>query len=181
MFLTFLAVMKERRVSPEIFRNYMRYMYAVCFQELKLADAGQGGVLIDNFLHASALVEKLMNYLIYKSSDNSEDIHVSPMIRQICQYLKKNYAAQVSVETAAESVHKTANYISMRFKKEMGISFSEYLTDIRINRAVELLTSTNQSVQQVAERCGFGNYVYFSKILKQKTGKNATEIRKNKN
>lgn len=56
------------------------------------------------------------------------------------------------------------------FKAETGVTFGVYLTEFRIKRAIELLERTELKVYEVAERVGYTNLSYFSKVFKKVTG-----------
>ena len=61
-------------------------------------------------------------------------------------------------------------YLSALFKRRTGLRFSEYLNEIRIQRARELLQEGSRSLVQVATICGFANPLYFSKVFKKRIG-----------
>jgi two-component system response regulator YesN len=58
----------------------------------------------------------------------------------------------------------------MHFGHVTGTNFINYLTDIRIQRAKELLQSTNAKIKQIGEAVGYSNIYYFSRVFKNKTG-----------
>ena len=74
------------------------------------------------------------------------------------------------------SVNK--NYLSSRFHKEVGITITDYINQVRIQRAANLLRSSSLSVQQVAEQCGFADGNYFTRIFKKINGMSPNEYRK---
>lgn len=104
----------------------------------------------------------------------------SSMVREICEFLNGHYMEQVTAYSVAEAFARTPNYISAKFKREMGKSFTDYLMEVRIRRAVYLLENSGLPVQEIAERTGFGSYAYFSRMLRKNTGKSAGEIREKK-
>jgi len=65
----------------------------------------------------------------------------------------------------------SSNYFSSYFRKVTGISFSEYVTRIRISRARELLRDTDKSVTEIAMECGFHNISNFYRLYKKHVGK----------
>lgn len=74
-------------------------------------------------------------------------------------------------------VNLNPNYISQVFKKSAGTTFSHYLTNLRINQARKLLTTTSQSINEVSLQSGFNDYFYFLKAFKKATGKTPGEYR----
>ncbi|WP_041741769.1 helix-turn-helix domain-containing protein [Caldicellulosiruptor kronotskyensis] len=70
----------------------------------------------------------------------------------------------------AEVCGISPNYFCKIFKEETGKSFVDFLNELRINKAKELLLSTNLKSYEVAEKVGFSDYKYFSMIFKKYTG-----------
>ena len=62
------------------------------------------------------------------------------------------------------------NYLSSRFKKEVGSSFTEYLWDYRMGKARELLKEAAISCKEVAFKVGYGDYIQFTKMFKKHVG-----------
>lgn len=93
-------------------------------------------------------------------------------------YLHANYAASISLEDVAEQVYLNADYFSRVFKEEMGISFVNYLTDLRLRHSVQLLETTALRVQDIAQRVGYQNVSYFSTIFKKKYNMSPFEYRR---
>ena len=80
--------------------------------------------------------------------------------------------------SAALSV--TPNYLSMRFKAEMGIGFMKYLLDKQMEKAKLLLADPSYKVYQIAELVGFQDEKYFSRQFKKMTGMTPKEYRNSK-
>ena len=95
-------------------------------------------------------------------------------------YVKSHYCDNISLEDVANEVHLNRTYISALFKKETGEKFYDYILNYRLKKAAELLTTTNQSVQQVSMSVGISDGAYFSKRFKQQYGRTPLEYRKNK-
>ena len=91
--------------------------------------------------------------------------------------MRENYAQPLSLEQVAAEVHLTPEYFSRIFKEELGITFVNYLTDIRLSRSVQLLETTALRVQNIAQSVGYANVSYFSTIFKKKYGMSPYEYR----
>ena len=63
-----------------------------------------------------------------------------------------------------------ASYFGFLFKKETGVYFSDYISQIRINYAMILLKKTNHKISQISTMCGFANTSYFILTFKKRTG-----------
>lgn len=99
----------------------------------------------------------------------------SQMTRQIKNYVNDNLSnPQITLKYISENVlFMNVDYVSKKFVKETGVRFSAYLSDLRINRAKDMLLSGEYSrMQDVAEAVGLGNNPqYFSQLFKKVTGK----------
>ncbi|MBB6671332.1 response regulator transcription factor [Cohnella nanjingensis] len=85
-------------------------------------------------------------------------------------YIRANYLDAMTLQQVADAVHVSKNYFSILFKKTTGQNFIDYVIDLRINQAKALLTHTDLRVYEVAERSGFNDVKYFSKLFKKIAG-----------
>ena len=95
------------------------------------------------------------------------------MIKNICDYMDAHFSEQISVESVGEAFNRTPNYISSKFKREVGKSFTDYLIELRIQKAVSMLKYSDIPISEIAEKVGFSSYAYFSRTFRKHTGKNA--------
>lgn len=101
----------------------------------------------------------------------------SKAVRLALSYIRSNYAQQLSLEQVAAEVYLTPEYFSRIFKEEMGVTFVNYLTDVRLRHSVQMLETTALRVQDVAQAVGYPNVSYFSTIFKKKYGMSPYEYR----
>lgn len=86
-------------------------------------------------------------------------------------YMKINYADPfLSLEKTCDSVGISVSYLSLLFKKNIGQTFVKYLTELRINKAKELLRFSNDRIIEIAEKCGYNDVYYFSHSFKKNVG-----------
>lgn len=95
------------------------------------------------------------------------------------EFIWGNYNQDISLKKIAEAVRINPFYLSHLFRKEMGISFLEYLTSVRISIAKKLLKQTNLSIIQICLEVGYQDPSHFAKIFRKKEGIRPTEYRKN--
>jgi two-component system, response regulator YesN len=100
------------------------------------------------------------------------------LIQQAKQYIQERYQLNVKASEVAESLFITPNYFSILFRKETGLSFSEYLNKLRIDKAKELLSETPNRVFEIAEFVGYREYKYFVHVFKKHTGVTPTDYRR---
>ena len=101
-----------------------------------------------------------------------------PVIRKVVDFLYENYRGQIGLTDAAEAANVNPAYLSYLFKQEMGIGFSNYLMDLRMECAKDLLRNTNEKIKDVAAMSGMNDYHYFSKAFKKQTGVSPADYRK---
>lgn len=99
-------------------------------------------------------------------------------ILQINNYIRSNYAQNYSLKDLSEKLYLSIGYLSRFFKKNYGMSFAEYLTNIRLYHAVEDLLYTNVPITHVAYDNGFTNAAVFNKAFKKAYGETPSSFRK---
>jgi len=99
-------------------------------------------------------------------------------IRKACLYFRENLNTNVNIEELANELNVGYSYFRQMFRKYTGISPTQYHLSLRIQKAKDLLVSTDQSFKEIAIDLGFESYFYFSRIFKDKTGKSPMEFRK---
>ena len=104
------------------------------------------------------------------------------MLTGICTYLEKNIAHDNSIMVICTRFGITQPYLSKMFKECLGKTYNEYLTDIRITKAKELLCSeAHPLIGEIAQKVGFRDQFYFSKVFKSLTGYTPRDFKNYKN
>ena len=98
-------------------------------------------------------------------------------IEEIVNYVNENYENDICIEDVAKQFGVSSRYIRKCFKKETGINCSQYITSLRIEKAKELLWSSNKTVTEVALMTGFNSSQYFCRVFQHQTGKMPLEYR----
>lgn len=91
-------------------------------------------------------------------------------IRQAMQYIDKHYNEKIALEELADLVGLNEAYFSTLFKKETGINFSAYLVNVRMEKAKELLRTTNETIAAIGEYVGYKDSRYFSQMFTKQVG-----------
>jgi PAS domain S-box-containing protein len=100
-------------------------------------------------------------------------------LKKAVEYIIKNYADEITLALTAEAIFVNSYYLSHLFRKKLNTTFSQYLAKIRIEQAKELLKKeTSRTVAEIAEKCGIGDPVYFTKQFKKLTGVSPKEYRR---
>jgi len=95
------------------------------------------------------------------------------------KYIDKAFGNPLSLELVADEIGVSTYYLSKLFKQELGLTFTEYLTSIRMKNALIIAQNTKISVNEIAAKVGYSHTTYFTRVFKQYTGKTVSEIRKN--
>jgi len=103
---------------------------------------------------------------------------IEQTIRKACMYFRENLNTNVNIEQLAQDLNVGYSYFRQMFRKYTGISPTQYHLSLRIQKAKDLLVSTDQSFKEIAIDLGFESYFYFSRIFKDKTGKSPMDFRK---
>lgn len=100
------------------------------------------------------------------------------IIDEAKDYIEQNYAdSELSVDKLCHQIHISPSYFSTIFKQETGRSYVSYLTDIRLEKAAELLKSTEDKTYLIAARVGYQEPNYFSYVFKKKYGVSPSKFR----
>mgnify|MGYP000872858878 FL=1 len=110
--------------------------------------------------------------------NQERDMTTRQVIQEAKQYIQDNYQnPDLSVEMICRHLHLSPAYFSTIFKKETGKAYIAYLTDIRLNKAVELLNKTDDKTYIIAAKVGYQEQNYFSYVFKKKFGVSPTKFR----
>lgn len=110
--------------------------------------------------------------------NQERDITTRQVIQEAKQYIMDNYQnPDLSVEMICRHLHMSPAYFSTMFKKETGQAYIAYLTEIRLNKAVELLNKTDDKTYVIASKVGYQEQNYFSYVFKKKFGVSPTKFR----
>lgn len=100
-----------------------------------------------------------------------------PRIAKILALLNGGSLQFPTLQEAAETVFVSAQHLSLLFKRVTGLSYSDYLTRLRLDRACRLLDNPDLSIREIAEMSGFTDPDYFSRFFKQNMGLRPGEYR----
>lgn len=106
-------------------------------------------------------------------------VQTSPIVRRGRQLIQERYAdPDLTLEWVAQELRVSPIYLSRLFKQELGMPFVHLLTTIRMQKAIQLLNSTDKPINEIAELVGYQNQHYFSTSFKKMMGLSPNQYRK---
>ncbi len=118
------------------------------------------------------LLDQLSETLWAQGSPPSKDV------RYVVEYINSHLSEDINLELAAMLVHKNSSYFSRQFKKEVGLTFSDFVIQQRIRKATYLLENTKLPMDRIAEAIGIANSQYFSTFYKRETNRSPGDLRR---
>lgn len=99
----------------------------------------------------------------------------SKYVEEAVDYIRKNYASRITINSCAEAISLSEGYLSRLFRKETGYTFNAYLAAYRIHVAMRLLRDHHMKVYEVAPQVGYTDTAYFSTQFKKAVGISPSE------
>lgn len=159
--------------KPMQFRTYFdRLLEGDFSKKLQQVIARGSTEGIDQYLFRS-----ICDSVALSAKQNPDQMGVAIFERAIT-YIGENFNKKLSLEEVAHQAYMSPSYFSNSFHQRMGITFSEYLSILRMNHAKKLLTTTALRVYEVAEHSGYDDFRHFSKMFKKHTGYSPAAYRK---
>ena len=191
-----VAQIVERMNDAKVhFRQQQAYMLAVAnsmIQLLQLYDLDMEAVFNGELKENGSLemlpgLQKkedfsiwLLNTALYihQAMNRERDNTMKQVIREARQYILEHYQEpELSVEQICRHLHMSPAYFSTMFRRETGKTYIAYLTEVRLDKAVELLNKTDDKTYVIAAKVGYQEQNYFSYVFKKRFGVSPTKFR----
>ena len=182
-YFTHLQPVSEESLRSDLIRNYLLVDIVLTITQFVSNLGGKAdqiipeindvGSLLDNVTDINQMHEVLkklvVSALIFRDSKVNHER--SKLIQEAKLYIDAHYSdPSLRMNQVAEKFNISSSHFSTVFSQEIGETFRDYITDLRINRAKELLRSTNLKSSEIASRVGYNDPHYFSTIFKKNTG-----------
>lgn len=137
--------------------------------------AGSELIMKNATLDLLVIITRLYEYSVKKAvptvSRNDE-------IDRLMKYMRSNFGYKLTLDFLAEQVHLSKEYLSRYFKQYTGNTILEFLTEIRISKAKEMLRTSSHSIEDIGAYCGYPSVSNFQKTFKKATNLSPSEYRK---
>jgi two-component system response regulator YesN len=146
-------------------------------------DAGEAALPIEQAhahfrRRAAACLERDGDRLADAIRSRLEADGVSSVMRQMKDYIHRHYADKIGLQDIADAVGISKNYVSAVFKNEAGATVLQYIVDLRLKKAAELLAEGGHRIYEVAQRVGYDDIDYFAKLFRTSYGMTPAEYKK---
>ena len=161
-------------IFTELIRDIYEQMQAVGSEEMKadVEKVYQSGNLGSICEVIEECIHKFEKNCLEESGSARSDVE------RIRQYIQYHVDEDLRIDQLAARVYLSQTYLSYIFKKETGMTLSRYIRQCRMEKAKELLTSTDMKIVQVCEKVGFSNVSYFCQSFREYTGVSPEKFRK---
>jgi two-component system, response regulator YesN len=162
---------------------YVRFYWAIIniANEINSFDYGEieQKAVLEKIVRANSMneIKAVTNSLIEKVEINTDNDIKSITVRRAIAIIHEYYQAGITLEEIAKELNITPEYLGTQIHKELGVNFSSYIKNYRITKAKELLLSTSLKIYEIAEKTGYADPKYFSKVFKGETGQLPAEFR----
>ena len=167
-------------------KYYCYYLSSQCRQiinyYMKQEGDGQSGSMT-NVVRQMFRLEELEDYyrqffLNTATLLKAESIYaVDSVIDRVQIYIQHNYQKDLTQDFIASLFYLNRSYLSTLFRQKTGMKFIDYLNEVRIEKAMEMLSGTNRRMYQISKAVGYDNPKYFFRIFKKKTGMTPDQYR----
>ena len=129
-----------------------------------------------------SLLRSVYSFLleIGKNINFQKEIKGVDVLEHCRDYLDKHYMEEITLDMIAEKYYFNASYFSTIFKNYFGKSFSNYLIEIRMKKAKELLVSSDEKIKEITNKVGYNDANYFIRAFKKYYGYTPEEYRRMK-
>ena len=140
----------------------------------KISASVQKGNMLLAFLYIAEAVEKMSE--IYGKAERGVGGYLSKHTSRAVSYINEHYSGPITISEIADTCKVSTSYLSRQFKSEIGVSVHDYITNLRITKATNLLDKMN--VAQTAAHVGFCDSSHFIAVFKKKLGITPSEYLK---
>lgn len=133
--------------------------------------------LLDEYQYVGAMLDSFEEQCRLLFQTGTQNVIANRTFREIYNYVEANFRQSITISDIAARFFVNNCYVSQLFKKEIGKTFTEFLTEKRIQYACGLLLHSDRNINEIAEQAGFKDYFYFSRIFRKMKQCTPTEYR----
>ncbi len=138
-------------------------------------------LIIDNsreLAKTKAILHNHLNTILITLFDSLNPQTQNKYVNSILKYINDNITNPLSLTDVCQSVHLSKEYVARVFKKEMGITVTDYIIQQKLDLAKNMLLSNEISLRNISEKVGYQDYNYFSRLFKKHYGISPLKMKK---
>ena len=173
---------KEQSGSEQKLRNAYSEIIDVIFRVMRIKEinfVGEENQYETRYNIIKQPLDEIQNTIKSFVSEFSKINDKEIDVNNILEYINDNFTNPlISLDFLSDEFNNDSKYLSALIKNKLGIGFHEYITNLRIDKAKVLLTTTDLSQQDILEQCGFTNRQTFSRVFKKTTGSTPSDYKR---
>ncbi|WP_440119500.1 response regulator transcription factor [Paenibacillus sp. QZ-Y1] len=180
-----LHMAEKAEVSLEWIHHVIRYIHGELLRKYGKKDACKE-ILCEKEWHETAswssgtLQELCVRISVQISQTDMTELGTGGLVADAVNELKQHYRSKIKLQDVANRIHVNSAYLGQQFKREMGVSFNDYVHQLRVEEARKLLRRTNMKIADIALSLGYHDPEYFAQKFRAHTGE-LPSVYKNKN
>lgn len=174
-----------RSYGPKVYIQDWQRIYDLAAGSERMVDTEASGRIVSSSIGREMEIYAALMALITSLVKSGENARIPTHrnshkrnLQNVKEYLEKNYSEKISLDDLSETFFINKFYLTRLFREQYGTSVNDYLIQIRLEHAKELLTSTKMPVKKVCSACGFANTNYFYKVFRKREGISPGEFQK---
>ncbi|WP_440119024.1 ABC transporter substrate-binding protein [Paenibacillus sp. QZ-Y1] len=120
---------------------------------------------------------QLVQYVLLQQNQVQKEGQQPSLTDQVLRFMTAHFREPISLDSLAQSLNYSPQYLSRKFKEQTGYTPTEYVIRLRMTEARSLLTSTEASLHEIAAYVGYPDPFYFNRIFKKETGSTPGQFR----
>lgn len=135
---------------------------------------------INESTHVTEAIRQVQAFIeqMREAVSSSRFAAANPNLAMIISYIQQHYMEPISLSDVANHFHFNPSYLSTLFSSHHGEGFSEYLNRVRVDKAAELLQTTDMAISDISVQVGYSDHSYFTKVFKKLKGISPSQFRK---
>lgn len=186
LFETIIETNKQNKISQYNLRELYLQLYNTAIRVTNRRQINMYDLIGDDFvdigrdIHHKPIdqVHKYISQVFILTANSCKKYNASNDLNSLKEYLDTHYTEEIYLDSIAEHYGKTANYLSKYIKKTLGVSYQDYISTLRIEKAKELLSTTSESIINISNQVGFNSRYPFIRKFKILEGVTPSEYRK---